>query len=379
MKIAVFTDSYHPQINGLVTSIDTFIDELMKQGHEVHIFAPNVPGHIDKNKRVRRFQSFEFAPYKEYRIAIPKIIKHKFDVVHVHSPFSVGLSGIIYARKNNVSVVGTFHTLFSEYGHYLIKSKMLMKIFHKVFKKATWSYLTWFYNQCDFVTVPSERIKTLLKKHGIKKPIYVIPTGIMYKAKKKNKKVLQKKYGFGNEKIILHVGRITKEKNILFILRSLKKTLKRENAILVITSDGPYKHELRKHAIKLGIENQVIFTGYLDKKQLEEYYVIADVFVVASKTETQGIVLVEAVANKLPIVVLQAPVTGDFLQENNYGIVASSGNFAKKVSLALRNKKIAEKCTRNAGEILKKYDSARCANLLINVYKKAIRGPDSLS
>ena len=379
MKIAFFTDSYHPQVNGLVTSIDTFVDDLMKQGHEVHIFAPNVPGHVDKSKRVKRFRSFQFPAYKEYRIAVPKIIKHRFDVVHVHSPFSLGLSGIIYARKNNVPVVGTFHTLFSEYGHYLIKSETLLKIFKKTYKRLTWSYLRWFYNQCDFVTAPSERIKFLLAKHGVKKPIYFIPTGVKTRLRNKNKKALRSKYGFGDEKIILHIGRITKEKNILFILNSLRRLLKKENAVFVITSDGPYKNELQEHAKNLGLRNKVMFTGYLSNEQLKDFYAIADLFVLASKSETQGIVLIEAVANKLPIVALNAPVTGDFLKENDYGIVANAGNFAEKVSLALRNEKLRIASTKNVSKILEKYDSERCARELANVYKKAIRSQDTLS
>lgn len=379
MKIAFFTDSYHPQVNGLVTSIDTFLKELLKEGHEVHIFAPNVPGHIDKSKRVKRFRSFQFPAYKEYRIAVPKIIKHRFDVVHVHSPFSLGLSGIIYARKNNVPVVGTFHTLFSEYGHYMIKSETLLKIFKKTYKRLTWSYLRWFYNQCDFVTAPSERIKFLLAKHGVKKPIYVIPTGVKTIPGKKNKKALRIKYRFGSEKIILHVGRITKEKNIMFILNFLRRLLNKENAVFVITSDGPYKNELQEHANKLGLRSKVMFTGYLGTEQLKDFYAIADVFVLASKSETQGIVLIEAVANKLPIVALNAPVTGDFLKENDYGIVANAGNFAEKVMLILNNKKLKKQSVKNYSTIVKKYDSERCARELANVYKKAIHNQDSLS
>lgn len=376
MRIAMFSDSYRPQINGLVTSVDTFAKQLKKKGHDVHIFAPHAPGYHDKDKRIHRSASFEFAPYKEYRIAVPAAVKGSFDIVHVHSPFSMGLSGIAYARKNKIPVIGTFHTLFPEYGHYLIKSEKLLRLFRGAYKRISWSYLRWFYNKCDYITVPSGSVKKQTIKHGIKKPVYVIPTGIEVKSLRKGKKSLRRKHGFAGEKIILHVGRLTKEKNILFILHSLEKLLKKGGAVLVITSDGPYRSELEKEARKLGLQKKVRFTGYVDSESLGELYAIADVFVIASKTETQGIVLIEAVASKLPVVALDAPVTADFLKENNYGIVASGSNFADRVFAVLGNEKIRKECTKSASAVLKKYSAESFAGQLMDVYKRAIRSRD---
>ncbi|MBI2578666.1 MAG: glycosyltransferase [Candidatus Aenigmarchaeota archaeon] len=371
MRIAMFTDSYSPQINGLVTSIDAFLKQLRKKGHDVHVFAPRVPGYHDKDRRIHRSASFEFAPYKEYRIAVPAAIKGSFDIVHVHSPFSMGFSGIAYARKNRIPVIGTFHTLFPEYGHYLIKSEKLLRLFRGAYRKISWSYLRWFYSKCDYITVPSGHVKKQMIKHGIKRPVYVIPTGIEVKSLGKGRKSLRRKHGFAGEKIILHVGRLTREKNILFILRSLEKLLRKENAVFVITSDGPYRSELEREAVKLGLQKKVKFTGYVDSERLGELYAIADVFVIASKTETQGIVLIEAVANKLPIVALNAPVTGDFLKENEYGIVANSKNFAGRVSAVLKSGRKAEESVKNAPVVLEKYSAESCADEMLKLYEKA--------
>src|SRR3989344_5404586 len=355
MKIAFFTDSYEPQINGLVTSIDMFAKELKKNGHEVIIFAPYSPNYKDKEKNVRRIKSVEFSNYKEYRIGIPfrLMINPKIkdvDIIHIHSPFSVGLTGLLFSKQYGIPCVSTFHTLYSEYLHYLIKNSMISnsKKFKKLFSKVSWSYMRWFYNSSDVVIAPSKQIKNVIRKNGIKKHTEVIPTGTKFESIKKSKKKLRKKYGFVNEKIILHVGRVSKEKNMEFIINSLKKELSENNWKLIIASDGPHRSKLENLAKSLNLKNKIIFTGYLSDDALQEYYNLSDVFVMASKAETQGIVLLEAAKYGIPSVVLNSPVIADFVRQNKTGIVSSKSNFSSDIEkLLLSNslrKKIIENC-----------------------------------
>jgi 1,2-diacylglycerol 3-alpha-glucosyltransferase len=347
MKIAFFTDTYEPQVNGVVTSIKSFAKELRKRGHAVYIFSPASPG-ARHDKFVKTFRSVPFSRYPGYRIGFPlKGIKEKFDIVHVHTPATVGLFGALLARHHKLPLVGTYHTLLPEYTHYLVKGSL-----KKITKKALWRYTSLFYNRCDCVVVPSNETKKELEKHGIRHTV-VIPTGISLKGKPVKHK----------GRTILHVGRLCREKNIQFIMKALKNILSGSTR-LVITSDGPYKEELMKLAKRLKIDKNVVFTGYLSEKELAKVYARSDLFVMASQSETQGIVLTEAMAFSLPVVVLDSPVTGNFVRQNKIGLVASRRNFANCVKKMLNTDR--KKFVKRASG---KYSIKRCTDRLLETYK----------
>lgn len=383
MRIAFFTDTYTPQINGLSTTIDLYSKYLRKEGHDLYIFAPAVPGYEDEEEFVHRFKSVEFPTYREYRLAIPyktllrpALRRLKCDIINIHSPFSIGLMGLAIAKKNKIPCVGTFHTLYPEYIHYASNSGLIKheKVSSSL-KKGMWKYLKWFYRQCDVVIALSEESEELIKKHGIKNTV-LLPTGIDMKERinrnKKSKTALKKKYGFPNKKVVLHVGRITKEKNIEFLVRSLKNILSDDNMILVITSDGPYKVHIENLCKKLSIQNNVVFTGYISKKELADYYSLADVFVMTSKTETQGIVLFEAMKYTLPVVVLDSPVIGTFVKKNKIGVVASKNNFPRSVEKILHNTATSRKFSTTERKIMKEYDIKKSVRKMVDLYNSII-------
>lgn len=377
MRIAMFTDAYKPQINGVVTSIENFSDELRKMGHEVIIFAPKSVQNTKDDLYTYRFSSVPFRAYKEYRIAVPyqimtdtKIPKD-FDIVHVHSPFSLGFLGLRFAKHYGIPSVGSFHTLFPEYPHYAVGRLSRLKEIRHAFRRVTWTYLSRFYNQCAVVISPSETMTKEISLHGVKN-IFTVPNGIKQRKMHGSKNTTRKSYGFTkDDKIMLHVGRITKEKNIDFIIKSLSELIKdNTNYKLVIASDGPYRKNTEELVKKLNLTNKIIFTGYLDHKQLEDYYSLADVFLMASRSETQGLVLVEAAMAGLPSVVLDAPVTGDFVKENGTGIAADEAGFSSAVDLMINQKpkNIEKKCIETA----KKYEIRRCAKQLLKVYESVL-------
>ncbi|MBI4019681.1 MAG: glycosyltransferase [Candidatus Aenigmarchaeota archaeon] len=370
MKMAFFTDTYKPQINGVVRSIDLFAKELRKR-HSVYILSPSKTG----DKFSYGFSSIEFKNYPGYRIALPHSMiydnlfsKVRFDIVHVHSPFTTGLAGLMFARKRKIPVVGTFHTLFPEYLHYLVTNKRLMQVkwIKSYLKNMSWSYLRSFYNKCDAVIAPTEGIRGVLKKNGIKN-VHVLPTGIDAHTKSYDKGV-KKKFGLA-KKIILHVGRITEEKKIGQIMTMLRPVLAKGDAALVVTSDGPYRKRLEEKSRELGIEDNVIFTGYLREQELQGFYHAADVFVMASETETQGLVLLEAAFAGLPCVVMEAPVVGDFVRENKIGHVATAKTFASAV-----RKYLTTRTRLQTTAIRKKYDIKFCAQKLESLYNEVLKG-----
>lgn len=368
MKIAYFTDTYKPQINGVITSIDSFAQEMRNNGHEVTVVAPKSPKLKSKHKNIITVASLKFRPYPDYRIAIPLKLKKKdfsdYDIIHVHTPSFLGLSGMRIAHKNKIPLVMTFHTNFSDYAHYVSKGAVV----EKVMKKGILKYTKSFFNRADMIVTPTEEIKKQLRKQNIDTPITVIPTGIDITPLKETKKQIREKYNIPlDEKIILHVGRVTKEKNIIMILKAFQ-LIENNNIKLIITSNGPYKKQLEKYIQENEIKN-VIFTGYLSEQKLKEYYKMSDVFVMASETETQGLVILEALAQSLPVVVTDAPVISDFVKENNVGLVSKKNekSLARTIESSFSGKEFETK------ETLKKFSSETCAKDMINLYEKMIQ------
>jgi len=374
MRIAMFTDTYTPQVNGVVTSIQAFRSELERQGHEVHIFAPDSKG-VPKERNVHRIRSFPFAPYRGYKVSVPdpRIItdfeRIRADVIHVHTPISIGAVGLGLARHFNVPVVGTFHTLLPEYMHYIVNGRL--RALMKPAQRIAWDICIWFYNRCDAVIAPSRAIAGLLKEKGVSKRISIVPTGICI-AKPVTKDAtarFRKKYNL-HGKVLLHVGRVTREKNIEAIIDAVDEL---PDVALAVASDGPHMPELKKYITRKGLSRRVRFLGYLPKPGLAAAYATANVFVCASKSETQGIVLLEAATAGLPIVALDAPVVSDFVRENRAGVIATKDNFAHAIESALGNKRLLAQVKNRAKSIANKYSIERCTKELVKTYENAIR------
>ena len=372
MRVAMFTDTYTPQINGVVTSIQAFRTELERQGHEVHVFAP--AGHAPCEERVHRLRSFTFAPYPEYKISVPhprlvdEFERIRADVIHVHTPISVGLIGIGLARHFDLPAIGTFHTLLPEYMHYLVKGSVPLLA---PAQRLAWNWCRWFYNRCDAVIAPSAATAQLLKQKHIKKPIYAIPTGIQKPAIASRYAIttFRKRWGL-NGKVLLHVGRVTREKGIEAIIDAVHGL---PDATLAIASDGPHRAELQKYVRQSGLAKRVRFLGYLPKPELAAAYSAADLFVCGSQSETQGIVLLEAAAAGTPIVALDAPVVSDFIRENRAGIIATKDDFAHAIESALEDTELRVRMKRRAKSIADKYSIERCTKELIEVYEQAAK------
>jgi len=374
MRIAVFTDTYTPQINGVVTSVQAFRAELERLGHDVHIFAPAARGARSENN-VHRIRSFTFSPYPEYRVSVPtkglidEFEKINVDIIHVQTPVSAGTAGVGMAKHFGLPVVGTFHTLLPEYMHYLVKGR-IQRFLMAPARSFAWKWCSWFYNRCDAVIAPSDAIAKILKDNGVSRPIRVIPTGIspMKRVGKKSVQVFRKKYRLSG-KTILHVGRVTREKNIEAIIDAVEKL---PDVMLAVASDGPHRAQLEAYVERKNFTDRVRFLGYLSESELRTAYAAADLFACASQSETQGIVLLEAAIAGLPIVALDALVVGDFVRENKAGIVADTNNFSYSIGRALDDKGLKRQVRMRAKSVARKYNIERCTKDLISTYEFAI-------
>lgn len=366
MKIGMFTETWYPQTNGVVSSTSWFADELVKQGHEVEIFAP-APGENDYHGiPVHRFRSFTFRPYPEFRAAFPpirinKLVKGKgFDIIHTHGPFSLGLAGLYAAKRNKIPVVTTFHTPLSDYVHYLFKGYYL-SLFGK---KVSWIYSVKQYNHYNAVITPSNVIKTVLHEHKVKAPICVIPTGIELNRfdRVKNSKDVREKFGIDGD-FALHCGRLSKEKNVSDVLKAWESL----DIPLVVTSRGPELERLKKKA-----RDNVIFTGFISDVDLIKLYKEAMFSVIASEAETQGLVIIEAMACKCPVIGANFLAIPETVFDGINGFLFplhDSVALAEKAKLLADDKKMRVHMARNARKTAEKNTIQKRTRELIAVYE----------
>jgi 1,2-diacylglycerol 3-alpha-glucosyltransferase len=380
MKIAMFTETFLPQVNGVVTSICSFSEELRKEGHEVHIFTTERKG--TRNYRgvpVHRFRSVSFVPYPEYKVALfpvgaNKIIKKgNFDLVHTHGPFSMGWAGVYSAKRNKLPLLSTFHTPVSEYVPYLFGNRRRRFIF--LGKKLAWRYCRRHYGYYNCVITPSNVIRDLLLEQGIEKPMDVIMTGIdLDKFDSAGKVDVRKKYKIGESTYLFHAGRISYEKNIDIIIDALA-ILDDPEIKLVITGRGPPLKHLQKHAKEKEVENNVIFTGYVPQKDLVNLYREALVSVIASEAETQGLVVLEAMACSTPVIGANYLAIPETLVDGKNGLLFTlddDNDLSEKMNRMISDGNLRKKLSNGARKTAEENSMEMWTEKLVKVYNKYI-------
>jgi 1,2-diacylglycerol 3-alpha-glucosyltransferase len=389
MNIAIFTDAFYPQIGGITTALINHIKSFVDRGHKIIVFAPkykelNKEIKI-KNTKIIRNSSISSLLYKEQKISFPNIIKiinilkeFEIDIIHIQSPGPIGIVGCLSAKIMKKPLIGTYHTLASEFAVYFsFKSNMNIQKLkkknnkYKIRKNLIWSLTINFYNMCDLVTVPSLSMINELKKHKIKCPVKYISNGlnlVNFKPKKT--------YETGQVKIA-HVGRLGYEKNVDVIIKSLSYVIKKyPYLILTIVGDGPAKKDLEKLVKKLNMEKNIKFTGYKNRINLPEIYSSHDIFVTASTMETQGLVILEAMASGLPIIGVKKYAIPDIVIHNKNGFLAEPGN-SKKISeyiiKLIEDKKLQERFGKKSLEISREHDLSKIIIEMEKTYKNLLK------
>ncbi|MDF7638585.1 glycosyltransferase family 4 protein [Lactobacillus sp. ESL0791] len=301
MNIGLFTDTYFPQLSGVATSVKTLKDALEKEGHNVFIFTTTDP-HVAKGTvepNVFRFSSIPFISFTDRRIAFrgffeaTKVAREvKLDIVHTQTEFALGMMGKYVAHQLNIPAIHTYHTMYEDYLHYVLNGHLLRPYHVKQFTKG---YL----KSMDGVIAPSERVRVLLKKYGIKIPIRVIPTGVDIESMNEDSpRNVRQELGIDESApVLLTLSRVAAEKKINHILNVMPDVVDEfPDVRLVIAGDGPELDELQDQVERLTLEDYVIFTGDVPHEDVANFYRMADLFVSASDTETQGLTYIEALA-----------------------------------------------------------------------------------
>jgi len=375
MRIGFFTDGYLPQLSGLSTAVASWAEELEKLGHEVYIIAPKYAEYKDK-KNVIRLSSFKFIKQPEIRLGLfspgkilYKISKIDFDIIHGVSGGTISSLGLIISKLKKIPFVFTYSTRYNRYTHYFLKGKIISS---KMVEQGT----KVFCNGCDQIIAHMPKIKNELISFGIKKPITIIPCGVnLSKFKKQRKGYLRKKIGLKDGKVLLYVGRLGKEKSIDFLLKAFKAIHAKDRTTnLVLIGDGTEKNKLRELTKKLNIEKNVYFAGEINSTEVNKAYADADIFVFASQTETQGIVILEALASGVPVVAVYDKVYDGVIFSGENGILVKKdlGKFAEACLKILRNSSYRDKLSKKALESVKNFSLSETAASLEKLYKKLI-------
>lgn len=328
MRIGLFTDTYFPQVSGVATSIRTLKTELEKLGHTVFIFT-TTDKDVDRYEdwQIVRIPSVPFFAFKDRRVAYRGFSKaleiakqYQLDIIHTQTEFALGLLGIWIAKELKIPVIHTYHTQYEDYVHYIAKGLVIRPSMVKYMARG-------FMSDLDGVICPSEIVYDLLVKYGIEAEKRVIPTGIeLAKFKRpeisgENLLTLREKLGIEpKETMLLSLSRVSYEKNIQAIISALPAVLEENAAVkLVVAGDGPYLDDLKDLSARLGITDQVIFTGMIAPSETALYYKAADFFVSASTSETQGLTYLESLASGTPVVAHGNPYLDNVISDQMFG------------------------------------------------------------
>ncbi len=342
MNIGIFTDSYFPQLSGVATSIKTLKDALEEQGHNVFIFTTTDP-HIKKGTveaNIFRFSSVPFISFTDRRVAFrgffeaTKVAREvKLDIVHTQTEFALGMIGKYVAHQLKIPAIHTYHTMYEDYLHYVLNGHLLRPYHVKQFTNA---YL----KNMDGVIAPSKRVEALLKRYRVNIPMRVIPTGVDINSLNKLETVdVRKELDIPDDvPVLLTLSRVAEEKKIDRILNAMPEIIDEfPKTRLVIAGDGPDMEVLQEQVERLTLEDSVIFTGDIPHDDVGSYYKMADLFVSASDTETQGLTYIEALASGTSCVVYDTDYTEHVFDDEEFGKVFNGpGEMLNEILFYLR-------------------------------------------
>lgn len=376
MKVALFSESYLPYLNGVSISIRILHEELTRRGHEVWIYAPHFRNYQDPYPTVRRFPSFATPFEPDYPIAVPiaprlwrEFRQQGFDVVHTHTPFFAGMAGASWARRLNIPLVSTYHTLYEQYLHYVpaIVPRGLVR------RVLRW-HLKRYYESVDAVMTPSEIGAEVLRTYGVSKPITPIRNPVL-PFPEVSKQEARAKLGIPDEVwMLLYVGRMAPEKNVHVLLRAMPFIVRGcPSAKLWLVGPGPALESLQALREELGLGERVVFTGPIPRDEVSLYLLSADLFVFPSVTESQGLVLDEAQAAGLPCIVANgggAPEAVDFGQ---CGLIVepTPEAFVEAVLYLTRHEEARERLRQNAIRKRETLSVPAVVDRILAVYEQA--------
>lgn len=381
MKILFISDVYFPRINGVSTSIETFRRNLRAQGHTVHLIAPDYLAPSADETDIMRVPS-RYLPFDpEDRLMsygwvmqrLNQLRDEQYDIIHIQTPFVAHYLGTKLARLLNIPCVETYHTFFEEYlYHYVpVVPKALMKFIAKRFSRHQG-------NSLDGMVVPSYPMLHVLKDYGVTTHSEVIPTGIEPASfVRGDREAFRKSYNIPQDRpVLLFVGRVAHEKNIGFLLKVLDRVRKEIPEVLfVIAGEGPARESLVHETNALGLNENITFLGYLDRHtELNNCYRSADIFIFSSRTETQGLVLLEAMAQGVPVVSTAELGTRDVLRDGLGVWIAKEEltDFSEKVVKMLKDAEVRQSLGESGREYALDWSASKQAERMSAFYQSTL-------
>lgn len=373
----MFTDSYLPTRDGVVTSLLLTKRELERMGHTVYVFAPDPADPSDREEGVHYFRSIGFHRYSGYRIPLFPTDKCHIlegldvDLIHVHGLMFQAVRGMLAGRALRKPVVLTFHTMVTEAARFYNFTPFP----EWVIQLGMWTYLRTILHRAEVVIAPTVAIKNELKRYAPHiKRLEVIPTGV--DLDRFNPRIdgseLRRRYGLEGKKVILHLGRIAWEKNIDLVVRGFALLSAHEpEARLLLVGEGPAKEHVRGLVKELGIEERVIFTGFVPDPELPQFYAACDVLTLASKFETQGLVILEAMAVGKPVSGIRYRAVAELVREGENGELFEETPYSWSQA-TLRLLRDPERYREGALAKAREFSAGQWATRLVDVYRYAI-------
>jgi len=324
MRVCMFTECYLPTVNGVVVSVSTFVDHLRRLGVEVHVVAPRYRGYRDHGDGIRRLPSVVYPGRPDYPLIVPswhiaarRLCAQEPDIIHVHSPFIAGGLGRRLARKLHCPLVFTFHTIYEEYVHYMPLPRPIAAYLARRISRG-------FAQRCDAVVAPSEGIRQMLVRDGVTTRIEVIPTGLDLDMMTRERLTpIRDRWQIpGDAPLLAYVGRIAREKSIDLMLEAFALVSQQvPKCLLLVVGEGNWDVQARALATELGITDRVRFAGCLPRQEAIRCAADADLLLFPSITDTQGLVVVEAMAAGTPCVAARSGAVAELVEDGMNGVI----------------------------------------------------------
>ena len=398
MKIAMLTNNYKPFTGGVPISVERQARHLANIGNEVTVFAPDYGKAEEEQPESMRVLRFRTRRKKMENGMVypcfltPEILKvfekETFDCIHVHHPMFVGTTALYLKKKYQIPVIYTYHTKYEDYLHYLgffreagTSGHFRQKLLHFAKERFVPAYMRWFCNQCDLVIAPTPGVAATIRRQGVRTKVKVLPTGLeeeFYKPDTEKTADIRYRYAAGKKWLFCTVGRLEEEKNPGFLIEGLKILSQKERLgsdfHMLFIGTGSLKEQLQDQIRKEGLESQVTFLGNVPNEEVKHYLYASDLFLFASTSETQGIVLAEAMAAGCPVVAVKASGVEDIVEDNRNGFAVENdpGQWTQKVEEALCPEKwmILQETARNTA---KAYQADRIARREELLYRRCMR------
>lgn len=377
VKIAHLTDTYLPKIDGISTSVDLLAKSLIDLNLEVSVFSPKTPGDFNDPSFVHRFNSLSLVFQPEVRLSLPtpldvlkRLLITDFSLVHSHAPGPLGILAEEIALIKGIPHIHTFHTLLADYTHYILEGRVVKP---DLAKRAS----RFWCERCDLIVAPSKKMKSELLEYGVRKPIEIVPNGVNLNKFLNPSSDYFIKRGLvqPQDAVLIFVGRLGKEKSVDVLIEVFEQLLKRnakKDIKLLLVGDGPFREVLQKDVNRRGLTGAVVFTGYIQPQDVPSALASSDIFVFASRTETQGVAVLEAIAAGLPVVVMRDAAFEGMVKDGANGFqVPNQESFVQALQFLIQDAFLRQQMGEKSKEMAQVFSASFLAAQMVSLYEKA--------